>query len=301
MKLYYYQSDEVKNFGDDLNEWLWQRLLPDFFDQDDETLFVGIGTLLNDYLPSEGKKIVFGSGVGYGNGIPLVKNPDDWNFYCVRGPLSALKLGLPQETAVTDAAMLLKNVYQAPLSKKRYQFSYMPHAYFSWKAGNSWRKICKSLGFGFIDARDSIETVLAAMGETEVLLTEAMHGAIIADTLRIPWIPIRSASIISSFKWLDWCMSLGIDYQPYQVTLPWDPDHLAKIPVNRMRRILARHELQYAARHGTPQLSHDAIFQQKTDALQSRLLQLKQDYASLQDRSWNQRKAMEPEKHLTLL
>lgn len=301
MKLYYYQSDEIPNFGDDLNEWLWEKLLPNFFDQNDETLFVGIGTLLNDYLPIEGKKIVFGSGVGYGNGLPIIKNSKDWRFYCVRGPLSALKLGLPQETVVTDAAMLLKNVYQPPTVKKRFKYSYMPHAYFAWKAGKSWRRICESLGFGFIDARDSIENVLKAMNETEILLTEAMHGAIIADTLRVPWIPIRSASIISSFKWLDWCLSLGMDYNPYQVTLPWDPEQLIKIPLNRMRRILAQHELQYAARHGKPQLSENSIFMEKTEQLESRLLQLKVDYPEIVGSKGCDPEFRETEKHFALL
>ena len=279
MKLYYYQSDDVRYFGDDLNEWLWGRLLPDFFDQDEETLFVGIGTLLNDYLPVERKKIVFGSGVGYGNGIPVINDPNDWKFYCVRGPLSALKLGLPMDTVVTDSAMLLKDCYCPPSGHKQFKYSYMPHAYFAWRAGDSWRKICQNLGFGYIDAREPIESVLAAMSNTEVLLTEAMHGAIIADALRIPWIPIRSASIISSFKWLDWCMSLQMDYQPYHVTLPWDSEKLSGIPVNRMRRILAQHELHYAAINGTPQLSDNSIFREKTDMLKSRLGQLLKDYA----------------------
>ena len=33
MKLYYYKAP-LGNFGDDLNPWLWPRLLPDIFDDD---------------------------------------------------------------------------------------------------------------------------------------------------------------------------------------------------------------------------------------------------------------------------
>ena len=58
VKLYYYKAT-AGNFGDDLNSWLWDRLLPNAFDgicyhrhsshernNNENTLFVGIGTLL---------------------------------------------------------------------------------------------------------------------------------------------------------------------------------------------------------------------------------------------------------------
>jgi succinoglycan biosynthesis protein ExoV len=40
-----------------------------------------------------------------------------------------------------------------------------------------------------------------------------MHGAILADTLRVPWIPVITSPIINVFKWRDWTMSLGLDYR----------------------------------------------------------------------------------------
>jgi hypothetical protein len=40
MKLYYYQDSKgVKNFGDDLNPWLWSKLIPDVLD-DDEKIYL---------------------------------------------------------------------------------------------------------------------------------------------------------------------------------------------------------------------------------------------------------------------
>jgi succinoglycan biosynthesis protein ExoV len=51
MELFYYQrADKLRNFGDSLNPWLWERLLPNFFDGDPSTTFVGFGTLLNNLL-----------------------------------------------------------------------------------------------------------------------------------------------------------------------------------------------------------------------------------------------------------
>ena len=63
MKLHYFKAPNG-NFGDDLNPWIWNRLAPDLLDGDPATLFVGIGTLLNDQLPSARHTVVFGTGAG---------------------------------------------------------------------------------------------------------------------------------------------------------------------------------------------------------------------------------------------
>ena len=110
MRLYYY--GEYKNFGDVLNTWLWPKLLPNMFDEDAGILFVGIGTLLNDFIPAKPLKAVFGAGVGYGKGLPVIDQ--NWKIYCVRGPLSAQALGLEPKLAVTDSAALLRNINLPP-------------------------------------------------------------------------------------------------------------------------------------------------------------------------------------------
>ena len=46
MKLYYYRATQG-NFGDDLNSWLWEELVPGrWSDEDDGELFCGIGTII---------------------------------------------------------------------------------------------------------------------------------------------------------------------------------------------------------------------------------------------------------------
>ncbi len=57
-----YNKGHHPNFGDDLNLWLWPKLLPDFFDQDDGILFLGIGSIINDTYNAAAKKIIFGAG-----------------------------------------------------------------------------------------------------------------------------------------------------------------------------------------------------------------------------------------------
>lgn len=105
MKLYYYKS-KLGNFGDDLNGWLWNDLLPDFFDENEDVRFSGIGTIISPEMPKAKKWIVFGSGIGYGF-PPEGFGDEHWDIMCVRGPLSANVLGLSQNQYITDGAAFL--------------------------------------------------------------------------------------------------------------------------------------------------------------------------------------------------
>lgn len=36
-----------------------------------------------------------------------------------------------------------------------------------------------------------------------MVLADAMHAAIIADAMRVPWLPLITSPQINTFKWLD--------------------------------------------------------------------------------------------------
>ncbi|MBE9124677.1 MULTISPECIES: polysaccharide pyruvyl transferase family protein [unclassified Coleofasciculus] len=303
MKLYYYKFDKHANFGDELNPWIWKQLIPHILDEDKRTLFVGIGTLLNRKLPKAEKTVVFGTGVGYGYGtVPKIN--DSWTIYCVRGPLSAQALGVPEDLAVTDAGLLVRRLFPANYSKTQ-QFAFMPHFKHAISASSAWASICEQLGFAYIDPCWSIEKVLSAISETEILIAEAMHGAIIADALRVPWIPIKTSANINSFKWQDWCLSLGIEYQPRYVMPLWDfypvfpeapstrlrirpeinywIDWLKQEQLNVFNKIggdpnqrVAR-QLMDIAKTAQPFLSDELIVERLTHELEARLEQFKND------------------------
>ena len=304
MKLCYHDID---NFGDRLNPWLWEQLLPDVLDEDESTAFVGIGTLLNDRLPQRipnaRQTVVFGTGVGYSKGnLPAID--DSWTIYCVRGPLSAKALGFSEELAVTDGAMLVRRLYR-PTKRKPHKFAYMPHWTQSKSGGKSWQSICDRIGFKYIDARWSVEKVLSEICATEVLLTEAMHGAIMADALRIPWIPIYTSNRILNFKWQDWCSSVGVEYEPQKLTHPFtwqqqllsiglkpqpkdpkDRNFLLDPPRKVGPRTALRHwfkegdiaaQLASIAKKSRPNLSDDVHIERLTVELESRLQKFKED------------------------
>lgn len=219
MKLYYY-VDRDGNFGDDLNPWLWGKLIPELINDNEDEIFIGIGTLLNDRVPEKPKKVVFGSGVGYGSSLPKIDNK--WEFYCLRGPISADLLGLPKKYAVTDAAALVSTVYH-PKKIEPKKISFIPH-HVSARHLN-WELICKEIGVHYIDPRQDVETVLTEISNSSAILTEAMHGAILADTFRVPWAPIVIYEHILHSKWVDWSQSLSLEYQPVQLAGVWNSDY----------------------------------------------------------------------------
>ncbi len=222
MKLYYFRRDDgIGNFGDDLNPWLWRRLLADVLDDDDQVAFVGIGTLLNDQLADRcghpRLHVVFGSGVGYEGQLHL--NPiHRYRIYALRGPVSAAMLGVSPDLAVVDPGLLLRRFASSSVSAVRHA-AFMPHVEQAIVNAEVWKQACAAADITFIDPRDPVDTVLASLAQHQLLLSEAMHGAIAAEALEIPWIPLRMSEGILEMKWRDWCESLQLSYSPVSLDL----------------------------------------------------------------------------------
>jgi succinoglycan biosynthesis protein ExoV len=270
MKLFYFAGrDGVTNFGDELNHTIWNHFLPGAFADDDGTQFVGIGTLLNDRLPTAPRTVVCGAGVGY-YGPP---RPDaSWRIYCVRGPLSANALGLDASLAITDPAMLVARMPLPEQGVARWRSAFLPH----WEsAPDAWRAVCDASGIAFIDPRWPPAQVLDAVRGTELLLTEAMHGAIVADALRVPWVAVRTRPQIQAFKWEDWCQSVRVEYRPRTLPPMW-PELPAPTAMRRARRwartqLVAR-ALRRLARRATPSLSAPDVLEDRLRRLEERLV-----------------------------
>lgn len=207
MKLWYFQ-DEKPNFGDELNHYVWPRIFgAEFFDADERTLFLGIGSILFDYHPKGARKIVLGAGYAGYTDPPDVFD-GSWDVVAVRGPRTAEKLGLPGHLAITDSAILIRTVERPPPAQG-VKMAFMPH-YQSLPRGR-WREACALAGLTFIDPTDRLEKVLAQIAGADLLVTEAMHGAIVADALRTPWVATAAIHAANRSKWSDWAESLGID------------------------------------------------------------------------------------------
>jgi len=221
MRLFFYRS-ETGNFGDDLNEWLWPRVTPGLLTVEDDILLVGIGTILDERIPKEHKKVILGSGIRYPNRPPEVDS--SWDIRVVRGPLSAKALKIERHFAITDPAVLVSLFFEKRDSQKVYEISFIPH--FRTAINGVWEEICHSIGFHYIDPRSSPEVCMSEIWRSKLIVTESLHGAIIADALRVPWIRVRmnvkhTEKDVNLFKWNDWCLSMDIKHNYLNLPCFW--------------------------------------------------------------------------------
>ena len=220
MRLLYFKAN---NFGDELNPIIFNKLIPEAFaDPNDNVDFLGIGSIigLNKVLDArEGsRKIIFGSGASpsYMKNAGPFSLDENYEVFCVRGPMTAKLLGLDDSLAITDSAALLRGVIEPRVGQKKFKFSFMPH--FESEDLYPWKSICEELGIKYVSPRAEPLDIIDIIQSSEVVLAEAMHYAIVADVLRTPWIPVKIYSHIDSFKWMDWCKSLDITtYQPVEL------------------------------------------------------------------------------------
>ncbi|OYY92905.1 MAG: hypothetical protein B7Y41_14215 [Hydrogenophilales bacterium 28-61-23] len=208
---------DTPNYGDRLNDIVWQHYIADKLDDNPDKLLVGIGSLLNHRLPATPHKVILGSGFGHGD-MPTVD--DTWRFVWVRGPLTVKKLGLDPKLAVTDGGMLLADMVE-PAATKEHGVSFIPHCSADDKALAELERICSRIGVHLIDPNWPLQRVLHDINSSRKLITEALHGAITADALRVPWIPVARSGVFA-FKWNDWMQSIEMEYRPK--TLPYKPD-----------------------------------------------------------------------------
>lgn len=207
MQLFHF--DKSPNFGDALNPWLWPRLLGPLLQENSPTLFLGIGTILSRDVPPAERYAVLGSGCGYG---PLPLADDRWRFYAVRGPLTAKSLGLPPELAAIDAAYLLRRTsLPAAATSDDPRIGFMPHWQTRIHPHAPWSLICELSGLRYLDPARPVEELIAELRACDVVIAEAMHAAIVADALRIRWLPVRLGTQILEFKWRDWLESVELD------------------------------------------------------------------------------------------
>lgn len=212
MKPYYYQAPEG-NFGDDLNGWLWEELAPGRWSADDgDDLFCGIGTIIGNDMPGAQRINVFSSGIGY-RPVPADFASPRWRVMALRGPLTAQVVGRP-DLAVADGALLLSTLPRLkPLpAEMRRGTIFIPH--YEAIAEGPWDEACRLAGVELVDPRQCAHRVIDQIRHARLVIADSMHAAIIADTMRVPWVPVASSRRINSFKWLDWTLSLDLPYEP---------------------------------------------------------------------------------------
>lgn len=218
MKILYAKGKEP-NFGDDLNAELWPALVPSLFRHDSKTAFLGIGTIIGRNVSGFSHVHIFSSGAGYDEPTALALAHTVW---CVRGPLTAHVLGLPPRKAVTDGAILAPLATQFPAAGTRGGATVViPH----WESFISpgWEEAARLAGAELIDPRGAPADVIRRIATAGLVITESLHGAILADTYGIPWVAFATSGNFSVFKWLDWTMSVDVTLDVHSVPAPSAP------------------------------------------------------------------------------
>lgn len=217
MKSYFYHA-VGGNFGDDLNGWFWDEVLPGWQNLYPDThLLIGVGTLINELVPQGPTKLVMGSGVGYGTKLPSQEVMDETHFVAVRGPRSASTLGLPPSVGVVDPAVLISDLPRfrdIPVSGKPI---FVPHI--SSMGSFDWSSLCAQAGLDFVAPTGPADEVIARIAAAPLVIAESMHAAILADAFGRPWHGWAMSLEFNDFKWLDWADSLDIKLVVHRA--PW--------------------------------------------------------------------------------
>lgn len=215
-------SGDIKpnNFGDELNF----NFLPILFDKEvipTDVKFLKnyafLGSILNDeFINSETE--IWGTGIQNINN-KLLNKPK--KVYAVRGPLTRqylIRKGVKCPEIYGDPALLLPEVYNPKIVKK-YKIGIIPH--WQTKSINKY-KILKDKNVLLIDFHnyekwtDVIDQILSC----EYIVSESLHGLIIAEAYNIPnlWINIDLGNKYD-IKFHDFFLSLKADRKnAYKIT-----------------------------------------------------------------------------------
>lgn len=213
MDIHYFET-AAGNFGDDLNLWLWDEILPGWRELLPGHLLVGVGTLINGTLPRGQPKIVLGSGVGYG-ALPDAVLMSECRFVAVRGPRSAAALGLPPEKGIIDPAVMLADMAEFQGLTKSKRPIFIPH-HDSVHLGD-WERLCHQAGVEYVSPMRDAREVIRKLATAPLVITESMHGAIIADAFGTPWHAALISPRILKSKWMDWADSLDVRFEMTQL------------------------------------------------------------------------------------
>jgi succinoglycan biosynthesis protein ExoV len=134
--------------------------------------------------------------------------------------------------------------------------------------------VCAACGYRFIPPTLPVEEFFEAIRGCGRVLCESLHGAIVADALRIPWAALRCLNQrlegdTHFFKWKDWCGSLGLEFHALELPPLWDRDDrklFAAVRQNIKEQLVA-HRLKRHVARGTFFLSSTEILEHRESQL----------------------------------
>jgi len=279
------------NFGDELNFLIAPKLFGEAINawhpanrassedlHADDTLLVAVGSLMNNNTPVVNRKIVFGAGFGYGT-VPRLEN---WDVLFTRGPISNMILGLNASQEAVDAAYVLALMGYAKAEKPKWKLI-IPHYKNPLVASlfPSNEQATYVLGdYIILNPLANVDQILALITDAEYVIAEAMHGAIVADAMRVPWVAALMGTEVNELKWHDWLLAFGERYEPLELlprmskrSLGYRVKHKMKINVNQLTAELLGN-INTAGILGRLCVTSDSVLDRKLDCIQTNVSKL---------------------------
>ena len=198
-----------ENFGDYIDQFIFDQIGMVFPAES----MLGCGSLLeSNHLGKFPKDaIVWGSG---SDGSPLKKEQlQHLNIYSVRGPLTRQKINI--DCDLGDPGFLIPCFIKPRFKKDR--ITYIPH----WANYDKYKRNQMTIGENLlVNPFGIFEQIIDDINSSSFVMTNSLHGAIVAQAYNIPWAPVKTKqeTMPNIFKWHDLFLYLGLDFKPYFVS-----------------------------------------------------------------------------------
>lgn len=199
------------NFGDDINPSIYGLLsgrTVRLQTARNRPHFLGMGSILQK---ATSDSVVLGSGFLRRPEAPF---PASARFVAVRGRLSRDHIRADGPVHLGDPMVLLDRVFK-PSGLKTHAIGVVPHV----SEVSALRRLSPE-GVKVIDPADSPWKVIEAIASCERIMSQSLHGLIVADALGIPnlWLAPSVSMAGGEFKFLDYFSTLDSAKQPHAAT-----------------------------------------------------------------------------------
>lgn len=220
VKLFWWKGKEYPNLGDELSRLILERMfnLNVQFSTLHGADILSVGSILgmalnHEAVPKRTKPLhVVGSGAMHQ--LERREFPDCMRFHSVRGAVTKSALGSLETNSVTlgDPGLLCSDLYSPSRMQGNGKIALILHH--SRLEDSSWRERFAHLPIRFLDIRtEDYDGFVQKMTECDIVLSESLHGLILADAYGIPntWLSFGRLHSGGNYKFFDYFSTVGRD------------------------------------------------------------------------------------------
>ncbi|MGP9707011.1 polysaccharide pyruvyl transferase family protein [Brachybacterium sp. AOP24-D1-21] len=219
VKLFWWKGKEYPNLGDELSRLILERIYG--LDVQFSTLhgadMISVGSVLgmaldHEAVPKRTKPLhVVGSGTMHQ--LERKQLPECLRFHSVRGAITRTALGSRDTDAVSlgDPGILCADLFEPDRVSDGKVGVILHHSRLK---DDGWRERFSHLPIEFLDIRtEDYDSFVQQMARCDIILSESLHGLILADAYGIPntWLSFGRLHSGGNLKFFDYFSSIGRD------------------------------------------------------------------------------------------